>query len=90
MVSEGDLLRHRVPADIASHPWRDADEDIGSRPKRVAEVMSSQVLTSFPAEDVADVAQTMLDYSVRCTRRLDHQNYRRLPPAHEIPDTPAE
>lgn len=27
--------------------------------------MSSQVLTSLPAEDVADVAQTMLNYSVR-------------------------
>jgi len=71
MVSEGDLLRDRVPADVASHPWRGADEDIGSRPKSVAEVMSSQVLTSIPAEDVADVAQTMLNYSVRSMPVLD-------------------
>lgn len=71
MVSEGDLLWHRVPADVAAHLWRAAAEDTGSRPKTVAEVMSSQVVTSFPEEDVADVAQTMLYYSVRSVPVLD-------------------
>ena len=71
MVSEGDLLLHRVPADVTSHRWRAATEDAESRPKSVAEVMSSQVVTSLPSEDVADAAQTMLNYSVRSVPVLD-------------------
>ena len=71
MVSEGDLLWHRVPADVTSHVWRAAVEETESRPESVAEVMSSQMLTSFPTEDVAAVAQTMLTYSVRSVPILD-------------------
>jgi len=71
MVSEGDLLLHRVPADVTSHLWRTAAEATESRPKTVAEVMSSQVITSLPSEDVADVAKTMLNYNVRSVPVLD-------------------
>jgi len=63
MVSEGDLLWHRVPADPTAHlrpVVGDAD-----RPHTVADVMSGAPLTTWPDADVADVAQIMLDGEVR-------------------------
>ncbi len=40
MVSESDLLWHRVPADPTIHMPNHPDTDAGSRPGMVAEVMS--------------------------------------------------
>src|SRR5438552_1768741 len=69
MVSEGDLLWHRVPADPTAH-MRPVVGD-GDRPHTVADVMSSAPLTTWPDADVADVAQTMLDREVRSLPVLD-------------------
>lgn len=63
MVSEGDLLWHRVPADPTAHLRPVAVG--GDRPHTVADVMSGAPLTTWPDADVADVAQTMLDREVR-------------------------
>jgi len=65
MVSEGDLLWHRVPLDPTAHLWpvrAGVDED---RPKTVSQVMSRGPVTTWPEADVADVAQLMLDRDVR-------------------------
>lgn len=70
MVSEGDLLRHRVPADPVLH-LRRLDNPPDDRPKTVAEVMSPHAVTAWPDEDVADVAQTMLDCDVRSLPVID-------------------
>jgi len=63
MVSEGDLLWHRVPADPTAHlrPVTGGAD----RPHTVADVMSGAPLTTWPDADVADVAQAMLDSEVR-------------------------
>jgi CBS domain-containing protein len=69
MVSEGDLLWHRVPADPTAHlrPVTGGDD----RPKVVADVMSSDPVVTWPDADVADAAQAMLDRDVRSLPVLD-------------------
>jgi CBS domain-containing protein len=71
IVSEGDLLRDRVPPDPTAHLLGTAPQ-AGSRPRVVAEVMTRVVVTAWPAQDVADVARTMLDRDVRSVPVLDH------------------
>jgi len=63
MVSEGDLLWHRVPAEPTAHLRLVSVAD--DRPKLVADVMSSDPVTTWPDADLADAAQTMLDRDVR-------------------------
>jgi CBS domain-containing protein len=70
MVSEGDLLRNRVPDDPTAH-LRVTPEFAGRRPHIVAEVMTRDVVTAWPTEDVADVARTMLSRDVRSLPVLD-------------------
>src|SRR5689334_5627189 len=65
MVSEGDLLWHRVPSDPTAFMRYDSEAQPGDRPKTVEEVMSGAPLTTWPQADVAEVAQTMLDHEVR-------------------------
>lgn len=65
MVSEGDLLWHRVPADPTAHLWRSASGNSGPRPHLVADVMSRHVVTAWLRADVADIAQLMLRHDVR-------------------------
>src|SRR5690349_19489598 len=69
MVSEGDLLWHRVPTDPTAHLRPVAGDT--DRPHTVADVMSSAPLTTWPDADVADVAQTMLEREVRSLPVLD-------------------
>lgn len=64
MVSEGDLLWHRVPSDPTAH-MRPVTGVDGDRPHTVADVMSGSPLTTWPDADIADVAQTMLEREVR-------------------------
>ena len=69
IVSEGDLLRDRVPQTPTAHlrpvvPHHD-------RPRVVAEVMARKVVTAWPVEDVSDVARTMLAHDVRSVPVLD-------------------
>jgi CBS domain-containing protein len=73
MVSEGDLLRDRVPADPTAHLGA-APATARHRPHIVAEVMTRDVVTAWPTEDVADVARTMLDRDVRSVPVLDNGN----------------
>ncbi|MEV4346467.1 CBS domain-containing protein [Actinoplanes sp. NPDC049596] len=65
MVSESDLLWHRVPRDPTAHLRPLPDLDPENRPGMVVEVMSSYPLTVRPDMDVADVAEAMLDNDVR-------------------------
>jgi len=71
MVSEGDLLRHRVPADPTLHLWRVVVDAREPRPRTVADVMTVHAVTAWPDEDVADVARAMLDCDVRSVPVLD-------------------
>ena len=70
MVSEGDLLRGRVPDDPTAH-LRAAPKPASHRPHLVAEVMTREVVTAWPLEDIADVARTMLERDVRSVPVLD-------------------
>jgi CBS domain-containing protein len=65
MVSEGDLLKLRVPEDPTAHLWRHLNADPQRRPGTVAEVMTHRPLTTTPDADVAEVAETMLKHDVR-------------------------
>jgi CBS domain-containing protein len=65
MVSEGDLLWHRVPTDPAAHLWRHLENSTERRPGIVREVMSARVVTATPDADVADIAEMMLRHNVR-------------------------
>ena len=65
MVSEGDMLWHRVPADQTVQPWRRPDDPIIDPPNTVAEVMSKTVVSMPAASDPADIAQTMIDRDIR-------------------------
>ncbi|GAA0504768.1 CBS domain-containing protein [Paractinoplanes deccanensis] len=65
MVSESDLLWHRVPQDPTAHLRPLPDMDPENRPGMVLEVMSPYPLTARPDTDVADVAEAMLENDVR-------------------------
>jgi CBS domain-containing protein len=69
IVSEGDLLRDRVPEDPTAH-LRPVPA-IHGRPRVVAEVMTRDVVTAWLDEDVSDVAHTMLKRNVRSIPVLD-------------------
>jgi CBS-domain-containing membrane protein len=71
MVSEGDLLWHRVPSDPTAH-LRPAPGVDGDRPRTVADVMSGSPLTTWPDADLADAAQTMLEREVRSLPVLEN------------------
>ncbi|MEU8813173.1 CBS domain-containing protein [Actinoplanes sp. NPDC048796] len=70
MVSEGDLLRHRVPADLTAHLLTPAPAT-ETRPTAVAETMSSHPITTWPGADLAEIAETMLRHDVRSIPVLD-------------------
>jgi CBS domain-containing protein len=65
MVSEGDLLWHRVPSDPTAHVRRLPATDPGPRPKVVEEVMAWEPYTVRPETDVAEIAESMLQHDVR-------------------------
>jgi CBS domain-containing protein len=65
MVSESDLLWHRVPSDPTAHLRHYPDTDPRERPDRVFEIMSPYPLTTRPEADVAEVAEQMLENDVR-------------------------
>jgi CBS domain-containing protein len=65
MISESDLLWHRVPSDPTAQIRHYPDTDPRERPGRVSEVMSPYPLTTRPEADVAEVAELMLENDVR-------------------------
>ncbi|WP_240670713.1 CBS domain-containing protein [Actinoplanes solisilvae] len=71
MVSESDLLWHRVPSDPTTHLRALPDLDPSARPGMVLEVMASYPLATQPETDVADVAEAMLEHDVRSLPVVD-------------------
>jgi len=71
MVSEGDLLRHRVSTDPTAHLWRHLDQEAARPPGTVREVMSTSPVTTTADADVADVADTMLQHDIRSVPVVD-------------------
>src|SRR4051812_9039470 len=65
MVSESDLLWHRVPSDPTAHLRRLPDTGPANRPGMVMEVMSPHPLTTRPQADLAEVADQMLQNDIR-------------------------
>jgi len=71
MVSESDLLWHRVPSDPTAHMRRHPDTDPENRPGMVVEVMAQHPLTTTPDTDIAEIADAMLRHDVRSMPVLD-------------------
>jgi CBS domain-containing protein len=71
MVSESDLLWHRIPPEPTADPHRYPDTDPSHRPGMVVDVMSQYPMTTTPLADVAEVAELMLDHDVRSMPVLD-------------------
>ena len=71
MVSESDLLWHRVPSDPTAHLRRMPDTDPADRPGMVVEIMSPYTVTTQPDADLAEVAEQMLEHDVRSMPVLD-------------------
>ncbi|MFI7542449.1 HPP family protein [Actinoplanes sp. NPDC049599] len=71
MVSEGDLLRHQVPADPATGAETVPALDPVDRQTMVVQVMSAYPLATTPRTDVAEVAEVMLQNDVRSLPVLD-------------------
>ncbi|SNY59998.1 CBS domain-containing protein [Paractinoplanes atraurantiacus] len=70
MVSEGDLLRHRVPVDRTAHMLAPPSPAL-DRPASVAEAMTPAPITTWPGADLADIAEAMLAGDVRSIPVLD-------------------
>jgi CBS domain-containing protein len=60
MVSEADLLWHRVPASSDAHLWRRPDDRVEDPPGTVGDVMSSPALALTPGTEAADVAELLV------------------------------
>jgi CBS domain-containing protein len=71
IVSEGDLIWHRVPADPDAHLARAADAGIDDPPGTVGDVMSTRVVTMPVSATVADLAETMVDNDVHSVPIVD-------------------
>jgi CBS domain-containing protein len=64
IVSEGDLIWHRVPADPDAHLARPVDAGLDDPPGTVADVMTTAVVTMPTSANLADLAEAMLEYDV--------------------------
>jgi CBS domain-containing protein len=71
MVSEGDLLWHRVPADPDVHLSRRPDDAVTDPPGTVGDVMTTAVVTMPTGASTADLAEAMLQYDVRSIPIVD-------------------
>jgi CBS domain-containing protein len=68
IISEADLLTDRIPDDPTAHLRPTTSHH---RPQVVAEVMTHNVITAWPDEDISDAARTMLHRNVRSLPVLD-------------------
>jgi len=71
MVSEGDLLWHRVPEDPTASLWRHPEGSREQPPATVRQVMTARAVTTTPDADVAEVADLMLRRDVRSVPVVD-------------------
>ncbi|MEU4673613.1 CBS domain-containing protein [Amycolatopsis sp. NPDC023774] len=62
IVTEADLIRHRVPADVRSGPGRPGPAAAG---RTVEDVMTTPVTAMSPGTDVADLCQALVDARIR-------------------------
>lgn len=60
MVSEGDLLWHRVPASSEAHLWRRPDDGVEDPPGTVCEVMTTPAVALCPGADAAGIAEILV------------------------------
>lgn len=65
MVSYRDLLRH-VPELITAADTRQASR------RRLAEIMTSRVISATPVTEIREIARVMLDEGIRAVPILDH------------------
>jgi CBS domain-containing protein len=70
MVSEADLLAHRMAHDPRSHLWRD-EQQRADPARTVGEVMSRTVVSLGPDAYLADIAELMLDRGLRSIPIVD-------------------
>ncbi len=70
MVSEADLLAHRVAHDPRSHLWRD-EQPQPDPAHTVGEVMTRTVVSLGPDADTASLAEVMLDRDLRSIPIVD-------------------
>ena len=70
MVSEGDLLWHRVPIDPRLHAFRQAEPQ-QAPPDLVGELMTTPVVSTTAGADIADIAELMWFYNVRSMPIVD-------------------
>jgi CBS domain-containing protein len=71
IVSEGDLLWHRVPADPDAHLARADDAGLDDPPGTVADVMTTAVVTMPADASTADLAEAMLEFDVHSIPIVD-------------------
>jgi CBS domain-containing protein len=71
IVSAGDLLWHRVPADPDAHLWRQPANGVSDPPGQVCDVMTTAVVSAGPDAHTADLAQAMIDHDVHSVPIVD-------------------
>lgn len=72
IVSEADLLRGRTVPDPRAHLLPVQEGRLDAPPERVADAMSSAVLTVRPDEDVDEAARLLLDSGIKMLPVVDH------------------
>ena len=70
IVTEADLVRHRVIPDARTLIWRD-EPPTAPPPQTVGEVMSSPATAVRRGADIAEVAEVLLDAHFRCAPVVD-------------------
>lgn len=73
IVSEGDLIRGRMPHDPRSHLRRMADEE-SDPPRLVREVMTADVVCLGKFADTADIAALLLESNIRALPIVDAEH----------------
>ena len=72
IVAEADVLRDRIPEDPRLHQRRDLGHSAGKLPMLVREVMTTAVRTVAPDDDIADVAQLLVEARLRSVPVVGH------------------
>lgn len=72
IVAEMDVLRDRIPEDPRLHARRDLGHQAGKLPMLVREIMTTPVRTVAPDDDVADVAELLVESRLRSVPVVAH------------------
>lgn len=72
VVSEADLVRDLLPPDPRAQAI--PSTDVPDRPRVVADVMSTHVLTTHPETDLADAVELLTSSSAKCLPVVDHHD----------------